>query len=268
MAENGETGRVIGVAFDGTGYGMDGNSWGSEFLVAGYDDFERFAHLNYIPLPGGDKAVREPWRIALSFLYQTYGQDCIKLIESFKPGTSVEEARLVSRMLERKINSPLSCGMGRLFDAVSSLAGICDRITFEGEAAIALEMAAADTDELYPYYLEGSSPIMINVMPLVRAIVVDIRVGVAASTVAGKFHNTVAAMVIEICALARDNTGLETVALSGGVFQNALLFGLVESGLQGSGFRVLSHSMVPTNDACISLGQAAVAAARASEKSL
>ena len=180
----------------------------------------------------------------------------------------LEEARLVSRMLERKINSPLSCGMGRLFDAVSSLAGICDRVTFEGEAAIALEMAAADTDELYPYYLEGSSPMVINVMPLVRAIVLDIRVGVSASTVAGKFHNTIAAMVVEICALARDNTGLETVALSGGVFQNALLFGRVESGLQRRGFRVISHSKVPTNDACISLGQAVVASAKASEKSL
>ncbi len=268
MAENGENGRVIGVAFDGTGYGLDGNSWGSEFLIAGYDSFERFAHLNYISLPGGDKAVKEPWRIALSILHQTYGPDCIKLFESFKPGISVEEARLVSRMLERKINSPLSCGMGRLFDAVSSLAGICDRITFEGEAAIALEMAAADTDELYPYYLEGSSPMVINVMPLVRAIVLDIRVGVAASTVAGKFHNTVAAMVVEICALARDNTGLETVALSGGVFQNALLFGLVESGLQRRGFRILSHSKVPTNDACISLGQAAVAAAVVTKESL
>ncbi len=268
MAENGETGRVIGIAFDGTGYGLDGNSWGSEFLVAGYNGFERFAHLNYLALPGGDKAVREPWRLALSILHQAYGPDCIKLFESFKPGIPVEEALLVSRMLERKINSPFSCGMGRLFDAVSSLAGICDRITFEGEAAIALEMAAAETDELYPYYLEGSSPKVINVMPLVRAIVVDIRVGVAASTVAGKFHNTVAAMVFEICALARDNAGLDTVALSGGVFQNALLFGLVESGLKASGFRVLSHSKVPTNDACISLGQAAVAAAVVTKESL
>ena len=268
MAENGETGRVIGVAFDGTGYGLDGNSWGSEFLITGYEGFERFAHLNYIPLPGGDKAVKEPWRLALSILYQTYGQEAFNLFSSLKPYISVEETRVVLTMLEKNFNSPLSCGMGRLFDAVSSLIGICDKITFEGEAAIALEMAFADTDELYPYYLEDSSPIVINVMPLVRAIVVDIRVGVAASTVAGKFHNTVAAMVFEVCALARDNTRLETVALSGGVFQNALLFGLVESGLKARGFRVLSHSKVPTNDACISLGQAAVAAARASEKSL
>jgi len=268
MAENGESGRVIGVAFDGTGYGLDGNSWGSEFLVAGYDVFERFAHLNYVPLPGGDKAVREPWRLALSILYQTYGPEAFNLFSSLKPDISGEETRVVLTMLEKNFNSPLSCGMGRLFDAVSSLIGICDRITFEGEAAIALEMAAIETEGSYPYKLDDSVPIMINTNSLIRTIVDDVNSGVPAGEISGKFHNTIAGMVIKVCTLAREKTGLETVALSGGVFQNALLFGLVESGLKARGFRVLSHSKVPTNDACISLGQAAVAAARASEKSL
>jgi hydrogenase maturation protein HypF len=268
MAENGEIGRVIGVAFDGTGYGLDGNSWGSEFSIAGYDGFERFAHLNYIPLPGGDKAVKEPWRIALSVLYQTYGHQASNLFSSLKPVISGEKARIVLTMLERSMNSPLSCGMGRLFDAVSSLIGICDSITFEGEAAIALEMAATETAGAYPYSLDGSNPVIIGTKPLVLAIVDDINASVSVGEIAGKFHNTVTEMTINVCTLARENTGLEVVALSGGVFQNALLFGLVESGLKARGFRVISHSKVPTNDACISLGQAAVAAARVSKKSL
>ena len=259
MAENGETGKVIGVAFDGTGYGMDGNSWGSEFLLADLSGFERFAHLNYIPLPGGDRAVREPWRIALSLLVQTYGGDALDVFMQVRGGIP-DEAPLVLQMIEKKINSPLSSGMGRLFDGISSLIGLRDYITFEGEAAIVLEMAAEDAEGIYPYSLSGERPTIIDTAPLLRAIVDDLTQGVARSVISGRFHNTVAHMIERICFSAQKHTGISIVALSGGVFQNALLFGKAEKLLIAHGFRLLTHSKVPTNDACISLGQAAVAA--------
>ena len=262
MAENGETAKVIGVAFDGTGYGTDGNSWGSEFLVADLSGFERFAHLNYIPLPGGDRAVREPWRTALSFLVQAYGGDALNVFGRVKRGIP-DEAPVVLQMLEKRINSPLSSGMGRLFDGISSLIGLRDSITFEGEAAIALEMIAEETAGVYHYLLEDGSPIIIDTAPLVRAIVDELRQGASKATISGKFHNTVADMVEKICLLARERTGIDTVALSGGVFQNAILFGKVEKSLVTCGFRLLTHSKVPVNDSCISLGQAAVAAEKA-----
>lgn len=258
MAENGETGKAIGVAFDGTGYGTDGNSWGSEFMIADLSGFERFAHLNYIQLPGGDRAVREPWRIALSLLVQAYGGAAINIFRQVKGGIP-DEAPVVLQMLEKRINSPLSSGMGRLFDGVSSLIGLRDSITFEGEAAIALEMAAEETEGIYPYSLSGGRPVVIDTAPLVRAIVDDIKQGVAKGVIAGRFHNTVAHMIERICFSAQNHTGISTVALSGGVFQNAILFGKAEKLLIAHGFRLLTHSKLPTNDACISLGQAIIA---------
>ena len=259
MAENGETGRVIGVAFDGTGYGTDGNSWGSEFLIADLSGFERFAHLNYIPLPGGDRAVREPWRIALSLLVQACGEDALEVFRQVK-GNIPDETTFVLNMIEKKINSPLSSGMGRLFDGVSSLIGLRDSITYEGEAAIALEMAAEEAEGIYSYSLSGERPTIIDTTPLVRAIVDDLMRGVPGAVISGRFHNTVAHMIERICFSAQQHTGITAVALSGGVFQNALLFGKAEKLLIAHGFRLLAHSKVPTNDACISLGQAAVAA--------
>ncbi|HLB24726.1 MAG TPA: carbamoyltransferase HypF, partial [Nitrospirota bacterium] len=266
MAENGYSGEVIGVAFDGTGYGTDGLTWGSEFMLAGYAGFERCAHLAYMPLPGGDKAVREPWRIALSCLMEASGADGTKIFRELKKDAATDrEIELVAAMLDKKINSPLSCGMGRLFDAVSSLVGLMDVITFEGEAAIALEMAA-DPDAAggapYPYRVGDGGERVIGWTGIIRAVADDLRTGVSRAAIAGRFHATVADIVFRVCSDVREKTGIEVVALSGGVFQNSLLFGLVERGLLARGFRVLSHSKVPTNDACVSLGQAAVAAAR------
>ncbi len=271
MAENGFNGKVIGVAFDGTGYGTDGNMWGSEFLLADYSGFRRFAHLNYTPLPGGDTAIKEPWRAAFSFLVQAFRKEGVTIFSKIKPGACNEkEVNLISTMLEKGINSPLSCGMGRLFDAVSSLVGLRDKITFEGEAAIALEMAAYEFrgyNGTYPYsFLSPRNRIdddnIVDTTTLICAIVYDIIRGAPAGEVAIKFHNTIAEMVVRMSALAREETGLEVVALSGGVFQNALLLELVEAGLATQGFNVLTHSRVPFNDGCVSLGQAAVAAAR------
>ncbi len=271
MAENGFDGKVIGVAFDGTGYGTDGRTWGSEILLADYGGFRRFAHLNYMPMPGGDKAIKEPWRVALSCLVQAFGKEGVSIFNRIKPGVcSGKEVFLISTMLERGINSPFSCGMGRLFDAVSSLVGLRDKITFEGEAAIALEMAAYERrgyNAKYPYSFlsprgRTDDSNIIDTTALIRALVDDIMRGAPAGEMAMKFHNTIAEMVARISELARKETGLETVALSGGVFQNSLLLELVESGLAVRGFRVLTHSRVPSNDGCVSLGQAAVAAAR------
>lgn len=266
MAESGYDGKVIGVAFDGTGYGMDGNIWGSEFMIADFDGFERYAHLDYTALPGGDKAVREPWRQALSCLVKAFGKSGAEVFKRVKKGARPDkDINLLMTMVERKVNSPYSCGMGRLFDAVSSLIGLRDVITFEGEAAIALEMAAGDSRDsgTYPFGFTAGRPAVIGTNPLFISITEDIIKGVSKGEVARKFHNTVARMVVTLCKDIREKTGLGTVALSGGVFQNPLLFGMVEVGLGSSGFRVLTHSKVPANDACISLGQAAVSAAGA-----
>jgi hydrogenase maturation protein HypF len=267
MTENGYDGRVIGVAFDGTGYGYDdengGTIWGSEFLLADLKEFTRAAHLKYIPLPGGDKAVREPWRIALAYLVQAFGKEGVEIFKKLKHDAAPEkDIELVGQMLAQNINSPKSAGMGRLFDGVSSLIGLRDRITFEGEAAIALEMAAEAVGGSYGFSLSDGEPAVIETSGIIKGIVDDLNDGKAAGVIAGKFHNTVARMVFEVCGLLREKTGFDTIALSGGVFQNATLFVAVQDGLKERGFRVLTHSRVPTNDACISLGQAAIAAAR------
>lgn len=268
MAENGCSSRVIGVALDGTGYGSDGTIWGSEFLLADLKDFTRAAHLKYVPLPGGDKAVREPWRIAFSYLAQTCGEEAVEIFNKIKPGAApAKDIDLVGQMLARKINSPESAGMGRLFDGVSSLIGLRDRITFEGEAAISLEMAAEQTEGCYGFTLSGGGPAIIDTSGIIKGVLEDLSHNLPAGEIAGRFHNTVAKMVIDVCGVLRTGTGIDTVALSGGVFQNATLFMAVQSGLQERGFRVLTHSRIPSNDACISLGQAAVAAERLREYS-
>jgi len=260
MAENGYEGMVIGVAFDGTGYGMDGTVWGGEFLVAEYAGFERYAHITPIPLPGGDKAVLEPWRIALSALIHAYGPDAgVSVFRKMKPYIEGDDVDNIAKMIERKINSPLSSGMGRLFDAVSSLIGIMDVITFEGEAAIALETAASRVEpDGTSYYYDITDTV--DTGGIIRGVVDDIGNGVGREVIARRFHDTVSEMVFEICERIRDERGLASVALSGGVFQNLILLETVESGLIERGFVTLTHSKLPTNDGCVSLGQAAVAA--------
>lgn len=268
MAENGYTGKVIGVAFDGTGYGTDGKTWGSEFMAADYSGFERLAHLEYMPLPGGDAAVREPWRTALSALVMAYGPG-----EGWKVFSAVKNslmfgrgAEVVMKMLEKGVNCPVSSGMGRLFDTVSSLGGVMDTVSYEAEAAIMLENEACkalDEEGVYPFALWGEEPSVIDTGPLIRAVAEDVKKGVSRAVIAARFHNTVTRMTLKVCGLIREKTALDTVALSGGVFQNELLSTRVENRLMDMGFRVLTHSKLPANDGCISLGQAAVAAATA-----
>ena len=262
LAENGVPEPVIGVAFDGTGYGEDGQIWGGEFLVCDFQHFERRAHLKYVTLPGGEAAIRKPYRMAISYLYHlpsvlTSG---LTLFDRINP----VEREIVRRQIEGGINSPLTSSCGRLFDAVSSLLGICDVITYEGQAAIELEMLADEGfEDGYHWPLSGGKfPIAIDAEPVLCGIIHDLKAGVPIAVISAKFHNAVAEMVAKVCCLIRERDGLSKVALSGGVFQNVYLLKRTLSHLQRRGFEPYIHHQVPCNDGGIALGQAVIANAR------
>ncbi len=262
LAENGVSGPVIGVAFDGTGYGEDGQIWGGEFLVGDFQQFKRRAHLKYMVLPGGEAAIRKPYRMALSYLYHlpislTSGLSLFDRIDPL-------ELKIMRRQIEKAINSPLTSSCGRLFDAVSSLLGICDVITYEGEAAIELEMLADDSvEDRYHWPLPRSKfPIVIDQEPIFCDIIDDLKAGVPIAVISAKFHNAVAEMVSGVCCLIRERDGLSKVALSGGVFQNVYLLKRTLSHLQRKGFELYIHHQVPSNDGGIALGQAVIANAK------
>ncbi|HVP12085.1 MAG TPA: carbamoyltransferase HypF [Phycisphaerae bacterium] len=268
LAENGLDEPAIGVSMDGTGYGTDGAIWGGEFLVGDYTQFRRAAHLRYVGLPGGDQAIHEPWRMALSYSLEAgCGPDLLK--------ERVPQAALqaVQRMLERKFNTPQTSSAGRLFDAVASLAGVRDRVAFEGQAAMQLEWLATPRapGDCYPFELaepadpSQGSPIVIDTRPLIRAVIRDVERAVQPAVIARRFHSTMVEMVVRVCKRIRDHTKLEVVTLSGGTFMNALLTSEVTSRLQRDGFRVYRHRLVPPNDGGLSLGQVAIAARRAGE---
>ncbi len=262
MAENKLDGEVIGVALDGTGYGTDGCIWGGEFMVADYEGFQRAAHLSYVPIPGGEAAIKRPGRMALSYLLQAFGDS---LESGLVPGLSPEEEYAVRAQIERGLNAPLTSSAGRLFDAVSALLGICPDVTYEGQAAIELEgISAGPTEQSYNYeIIHGSLGEMeIDMRPTIRDIVGDIRSGEGVGIISSRFHSTVAQAVTDVCSRIAANTGLSRVALSGGVFQNVLLLSMVIEKLRGRGLEVFRHSLVPTNDGGVSLGQAVIAARR------
>ncbi|WP_042364617.1 carbamoyltransferase HypF [Streptacidiphilus neutrinimicus] len=267
LAENGwqeSAGPVLGVAFDGTGYGEDGTVWGGEVLLADYDGFRRLAHLAEAPLPGGDAAVHRPYRMALAHLYAaglpwTPGLPCVEACGEV-------ERRVLARQLERGLNCVPTSSAGRLFDAVSALAGVCQEARYEAQAAIELEAAACAWDgpvtEPYRFDLRPvpDAPLRIDAAPVLRAVVADVTTGVDARLVAARFHAGLAASVREVCRLLRERTGVGAVALSGGVFANALLLTASLNGLREDGFTVLRHRLVPPNDGGLALGQLAVAA--------
>ncbi|MEU4407229.1 carbamoyltransferase HypF [Streptosporangium sp. NPDC023963] len=262
LADNRETGPVIGVAFDGLGYGTDGTIWGGEFLVADLAGFTRAGCLARVPMPGGTAAIRQPWRMAAAHLYAAYGDTL--------PGNLPVRARHGSRWDEvvavagAGTNSPLTSSAGRLFDAVAAILGLRDTATYEGQAAIALEQCADPAERgAYPAgTVDEGALVTIQVADLVRAVVEDTRAGAVPALVSARFHNGLAAATAGVCARLRDETGLGTVALSGGVFQNRLLLEGLVAALGLRGFRVLTHRAVPPNDGGVSYGQAAVAAAR------
>ena len=265
LGENRVRGKVIGVAFDGIGYGVDGNVWGGEFLVADCRDFQRIGQLKYLPLPGGDRAVEEPWRMAVSLLAEAFGKRIPRIDFMNRWGKKVP---IVLEMMEKRINSPLTSSMGRLFDGISSLLGICDVNTYEGQAAMELESVAEELSvstgdllaENYGYEIrEEKGTFIIEPASIVRGIVDDLHKRVPASAIAYKFHNVIADIVKNVTLRVKEKTGIGKVALSGGVFQNRLLLGLALGKLTEAGFICYYQKKIPCNDGGISLGQAIIA---------
>ena len=262
MVDNGITEPMIGVALDGTGYGTDGHIWGGEFLIADFQQFQRKAHLEYLPLPGGTAAINKPYRTAISYLYTLHGEEglnpelpCIRRVDRV-------EVELLKRQIDRRINTPMTSSCGRLFDAVSALLGIRGEIEYEGQAAIELEMAAGEgsDDRFYPYAIDdGEATSIIRLKELLAAILSDLIQGVTASAISNRFHNTVSRMISEICTRLAEETGITKVALSGGVFQNRLLLRRATAALETAGLTPVTHHQVPCNDGGISLGQAVIA---------
>jgi hydrogenase maturation protein HypF len=257
-----DAGPVIGVAWDGTGYGLDGHIWGGEFFTGDYRGFRRAAHLEYLPLPGGDAAIRNPWRLALGYVYTLTGE------LPDLPGVGEQEIRIVQQQLDRRLNTPLTSAAGRLFDAVAALSGVRHVVTYEAQAAIEFEMLAtrwADAHRggnvnAYPFDVEeGDDGAIIRLRRLLEAIRADLAAGSSVEEIGWRFHTTMADMIAAVCRRIAAGTGLQTVALSGGVFQNRLLLALVVPRLEQAGFRVLLHHQVPCNDGGLSLGQAVLA---------
>ncbi len=261
LADNGEEAPAIGVALDGLGFGADGTLWGGEFLVADLASFERAAHLEAVPLPGGVAAIRQPWRMAAAYLAAAFG-------ESIPPALEVvrrhgEQWTRVLRVARIDALAPRTSSAGRLFDAVAAILGVRDEVHYEGQAAVELEQRADESEtRAYAAGCSGSVPLRIRGADLVRAVAEDLGAGTPAPVVAARFHNGLARTIVQVCDAIRARHRLGTVALSGGVFQNVLLVERTVRGLEETGFRVLTHVRVPCNDGGISFGQAAVAAAR------
>ena len=261
MADNGlDDRRVIGLSFDGTGYGTDGAIWGGEALLASYSDFERFAHLEYLPLPGGDAATRSPWRIAAGYAH-ALGIDVGGL--PFRQNIDRQVLRILKQQIDKKLNAPLTSSMGRLFDAAASFIGIRNEVTYEAQAAIEMEVVAkrfVSIAKPYPYRLEETNDgMLIRLKELLSAIVQDVRANESVGMIGARFHQTIADIAVEICRQARERANLNEVALSGGVWQNQILLDLVRDGLRQNGFVVYFHQQVPSNDGGLALGQAVIA---------
>ena len=265
LAEHGEEGPVLGVALDGTGYGSDGTIWGGEFLIADLRDFRRAGHLAPMPLPGGDAAVAEPWRTAVAYLHAAFGPEWENLDIPFVKRMDMGRARVVVQMIERRVNTPFTTSTGRLFDAVASLLGICDRNTHEGQAPMELEAAAEEsvTRALPSEIRRENGVFLLDPRSYIRSAVERLRENVPAEAISAEFHNGLCNGVVATCERIREAENISCVALSGGVFQNKLLFERTVRDLERKDFRVLTHQLVPPNDGCIALGQAAVAHARA-----
>ena len=255
MAEHGLAGEVIGVAFDGSGYGPDGTVWGGEFLLAGYAHYRRAAHLRCVPLPGGEQAVREPWRMALAHACDAGAAP----VGPSLAGADTPERGLVLQMIERRLNAPLTSSIGRLFDAIASIAGLCQRTQYEAQAAMLLEEAAvrATGEEAYAFAFDNDE---LDPRPVILEALADARAGVEPGAIARRFHLGLAQAIADTCARLRDRHGHHRVALGGGVFCNALLTSEATRRLAQRGFEVFRPQAFPPNDGGLALGQLAVAA--------
>lgn len=254
--------KVIGVAFDGSGFGSDGNIWGGEFIIANPRDFKRVAHLRYVHLPGGEMAIKEPWRMALSYIYEICGDDCTRITcQILKNCVKSEKIEFVKNLIKKGINSPLTSSAGRLFDAVAAILGIRERINYEGQAAVELEMMAVERKErIYPFkVIEKGDEFVIDTRSLMEAVLEESERGVEPRVIASRFHWSLSSIILNVCKLLRNHWGLNKVALSGGVFQNSLLVKQTVHLLTLSGFEVFLHKFLPPNDGGVSLGQAVVA---------
>ncbi len=265
MAEHGLEGHVLGVAFDGTGFGPDGAIWGGEFLYTSLTGFERIGHLEYVPMPGGAKAIREPWRMAAGYLYKQFGPGWKSRKEvRFLAEKNGMVLNALEEAMEKWINCPPTSSMGRLFDAVAALIGIRDSVNYEGQAAVEMEQRALKapnvTKEKYCYVIDDSqSPLVVNTGEIILGVLADLAGEERQNAIAYKFHVTVKDMVTAVCLRARERYGENRVCLSGGVFQNMLLLDMVQRSLEQNGFQVFVHRTVPANDGGISLGQAIIA---------
>jgi hydrogenase maturation protein HypF len=260
LADNGWSSSepVIGLTYDGTGLGTDGAIWGGEILFGGYQGYQRKYHLAYVPLPGGDVAVRKPARMALSHLWQSDLEWDLDL----PPVQALcsQERSLLRAQLEHKINSPLTSSMGRLFDAAAALAGVRQEVTYEGQAAIEFELLADSFEKgEYPFTVTQDQ---IQTTPMWQAMLADIHKNISPTIISTRFHNGIAALSRQLCLAIRSETNCNTVALSGGVWQNRFLLEKAASYLQASGFSVLMHRQVPANDGGLALGQIMIAAYR------
>ncbi len=274
MAEHGVDAPVIGLSLDGTGYGTDGKIWGGEVLITRMDGFERFAHLDYVPMPGGEAAIREPWRMALGALhaagFDTESQHVLVLMR-----TKAQDARILGRMIERGLNTPLTSSCGRLFDAAAAVVLGRGLVDYEAQAAIELEgLAVNEPDELESGYAmemqagnwAAREPARISAAPLWRELLENLRGGVSKSRIAARFHSGVAAAFVRAAVLARAQTGIQQVALSGGCLHNRRLARLLRNGLEAEGLQVFQHRNVSPGDGGLSFGQAVVGAARRAKK--
>ena len=259
MAEYNLDEKVIGISFDGTGLGDDGNIWGGEFFICDLAGYKRYTHFDYIPLPGGDSVTKEPWRTAVSYLYKIYGKEFLELDLPFLKDLDKSSLNIIVQAIEKNINSPLSSSAGRLFDAVAALTDLCLVSKFHAEAPMRLEAAINfKEDGAYPFDFGD----VISFEDTVREIVEDIKEGVPVADISAKFHNTIINVVFGVASMIRKETGLDKVVLSGGTFQNRYILQNVETILTLEGFKVYSQANIPSNDGGVALGQIAIAAKR------
>lgn len=258
MIEDNINTDVIGIAFDGTGYGEDETIWGGEFIVCNKNSFKRMGHLDYFNLPGGESAIKEPWKIGVSLLYKTFKDEFLKFIPSYLKDYNIN---LIKAMIDNNINSPKTSSMGRLFDGVAALIGFSNKITFEGEAAIYLENISDDyNSEVYGFKIkEIDNNFILKFENIIENIIDDIYKNEDIKIISKRFHNTIIKSTVEMALKIREKTNINIIALSGGVFQNEILFKGVVEGLKKYEFQVLTHKNIPCNDSGISLGQLIIA---------